>query len=325
MACHLHSISKPEITIGYKTMYKIKPHIFLPVLFTMAAAPALASPVLFNFDNNGSNTISASNLPLTGPSQGDGLNNTASSATISTYMTDVLHSDGYGLASVKVTGALATATYTGDGNVDGYTLGNSNYAGSVVSNGGTASYSTATHNHNPGTITDPANSTKDGYLINNNFGINGVTSNSFTITFSNFIVSEISFDFEIFPDIDCAAGSSCARQGPSNSDWPDMELLVNGNPVPLDFIAGAAPSGFAPQGVGQSGWIDLSSVPGGVTSLEFVDWPAEIGIDNLQVIDAPPPSTVPEPSTLPLFGLALGCLIIMRRRLTSWSVLPRKS
>ena len=64
-----------------------------------------------------------------------------------------------------------------------------------------------------------------------------------------------------------------------------------------------------PQGIGTSGTIDLA----GASFLDFVDWPATIAIDNLVIngcrdtrdIKCVPPLLVPEPSSLPLAGLAL--------------------
>jgi len=119
----------------------------------------------------------------------------------------------------------------------------------------------------------------------------------------------LSFDWEIFPDASCSP--TCNPLGPN---WPDIELLVDGNPVPIWMMLGTGNPD--PQGLGVSGTLNLS----GVHSLTFRDWPAEIGIDNLIINGCPPTAPrclsteVPEPSSLPLAGLALGILALLPRR-----------
>jgi hypothetical protein len=72
----------------------------------------------------------------------------------------------------------------------------------------------------------------------------------------------------------------------------------------------------APQLLTTSGEIDLGGIA--VTSIEFVDWLAAIGIDNLTLTEAPPTQhgtpPVPAPPALSLFVLGLGGLGDMRRR-----------
>jgi len=75
--------------------------------------------------------------------------------------------------------------------------------------------------------------------------------------------------------------------------------------------------GRDPQGLGTIVTaFDFTGVVGGVNKLTFVDWPAEIGIDNLTITGCAgrggcrlvPFNNVPEPSTLPLVALALATL-----------------
>lgn len=54
---------------------------------------------------------------------GNGLGATASAEVISTYMTASLHEAGYKNSSVDVSGAIGTASYTGEGHVWGDSLG----------------------------------------------------------------------------------------------------------------------------------------------------------------------------------------------------------
>jgi hypothetical protein len=160
----------------------------------------------------------------------------------------------------------------------------------------------------------------DTFIINDNFGVNGGTSNSFTLNFTNFTLSALSFDWEIFPDATCQKGTYCAGH-PGSSSCPDIELYVDGTLV-WSMLASTPPNGD-PQAVGLSNLIALARTGGHI--LTFVDWPAEVGIDNLRIAGcasitqqpprvsansvAPPlctpPLLVPEPSTLPLAALAL--------------------
>ena len=207
----------------------------------------------------------------------------ANSTSIHNYMTGVFGSN------VGVSGAKATKAYNGDGHVVGPTLGTSD---------GATSSSDATHNHaNP----------KDTFIIND-----GPGSNSFTLNFGTFSIFSLSFDWEIFPDNSCSP--HCA---PTSPNWPDIELLVDGNPaVVWSMVAPGDAHTLNPQAIGVSGLINLA----GAHTLTFMDWPAEIGIDNLVINGCPPTAPqclrqeTPEPPSLPLTALALGALFLVGRR-----------
>jgi len=248
-------------------------------LLSLLFASALLSPLAYAavvFDFNA--------VPLIGNAS-NGLGATASSSTIATYMTTALKTQsGVSTAAVGVVGALATKTYNGEGFVQGPTLG------------------------------------PDTFIINNNFGLKPKTTSGsdfsgtkydyFQLTFSNYLVSSISFDYEIFPDATCPAGSTCAKSNQTSSSWPDIEVWAgNGSltkywqklaPVPSN------PNTKAPQDIGTM----TLFFPSPVSVLKFVDWPAEIGIDNLKL------NTVPEPGSLSLLLLAAiaGLVTAQRRR-----------
>ena len=197
------------------------------------------------------------------------LANNASNAAVQTYMRTIV-------SGTNVTGSGASRTYTGDGHVIGPTLG-------------------------PDTF------------------IRNVGAPNFTFDFgATFHIYSISFDWEIFPDGTCFRGPgdsastrACADAGVSNANWPDFDLYVDGSATSsfsrIALATGVSPN--YPQAIGTSGTINLN----GAHFLNFVDWPATIAIDNL-VIDGcrdtadrkcTPPLLVPEPSSLPLAGLAL--------------------
>lgn len=203
----------------------------------------------------------------------------SSSAQIATYMSGVFGS------AVGVSGAKGAATYNGDGHVVGPTLGTSD---------GATSLSDTTHNH----------AGYDTFIINN-----GPTSDSFTLNFgAAYSITSISFDWEIFPDHTCSPTCS-----PTGGSWPDIELMVDGGSTVIWSQQGLSMTD--PQNIGIA-----SLLLGGVHSLTFVDWPAEIGIDNLVITGRCAPTApgctqheAPEPSSLPLAGLALAAFLVVRR------------
>ena len=253
----------------------------LAALVVAASTSSMAAPVVFNF-----NSVS---LGVSNPyNSSNGLGTSVGSTTaIGSYMSGVLGS------TVTVTGALATATYNGEGHVVGETLGTSD----------------AGVHH--GTMTPP-----DVFIINNNFAIGASASDRFSMTFANYSVTSLSFDWEIFPDNTCSKYTTCGSSyHPTYSNWPDIELFVNNNTSATWQALATFTSGRDPQGMGTA-TVDLSGISGGVTKLTFVDWPAEIGIDNLTITGCAgltgcrvvPFNNVPEPSTLPLVALALATL-----------------
>jgi hypothetical protein len=216
------------------------------------------------------------------------LANGAGNGSVQTYMDKVL---GAG-RSVVVAGSQASNSYNGDGHVVG--PGN----GSISLTLGTSNGTTQSLN------------TKDTFIDNVS------SSTEISMTFSGLKIYSVSFDYEIFPDGTCPTGKNCG------SNFPDFTFDANGalvfqtlavmpgNPgVPYTRSPASGSSGteLAPQYLGQSGtWI----FPNGVTKLEFMDWPATIGIDNLQIT-----TTTPEPATMTLIGVGMLGLGSLRRRL----------
>lgn len=254
-----------------------------------------AAPLLFDFNG----------VSLAG-SHGNGLGATGGNTAIRSYMNGVLSSNGFASSSVSVSGALATATYNGENHVKGPTLG--------TSDGGVA---------HPGS--------NDTFIINDNFNVygNGAAS-SFTLNFSNFTIFSLSFDWEIFPDATCPQGSWCANHPGQSANWPDIELYADGVLV-WSQLASTPSGGGDPQAIGLSGLLNFQ---GGVHTLTIMDWPAEVGIDNLRISgcanlsrDTPrggatpqsvapvcTPLQTPEPASLPLAALALGAAALSLRR-----------
>ncbi len=209
-------------------------------------------------------------------------------------------------SSGNPSGYVATdQTYNGDGHVVSNTSGKSLTLGD--SNGATSNSSVA-----PGST--------DTFLANTDDNKNQL-SQGIEITF-NTPVTLLGFDYEIFPDGTCPDlhSNDC---GSGQSNLPDLVFKVNGvtnttftGDAPCATVGvcqGQANSGkdgnsihspnsgsgteLAPQLIGT--WSGSIS---GVTKLDFLDWPATIGVDNIKIA-----SPTPEPTggVFMIGGLAL--------------------
>jgi hypothetical protein len=232
------------------------------------AASAHASSVVFTF-----NTLS--------PSAGD------NSAAVATYMDGLL-----GCANcVTVTGAATDQTYNGDGHVVG--PGN----GSTSLTLGTTDGATVSNSNSI------LNAGYDTFLSNtaNKNGTNQI-SQQIIMTFAPgwALNGNISFDYEIFPD---ASGTTLNPPDLTFNAWNGGSLLQT--KTFLGVVPGTGPIGSthspvsanetSPQLIGTYSTGPLTNV----TELDFIDWPATIGIDNLAV-------TTPEPR---FYGILLAGLL----------------
>lgn len=213
-----------------------------------------------------------------------------SNAAAQASMQSVLSAARIG-GTVTVTGALGLTDYDGDGHVVGAVDGR--------------------------TVTPYTLGTTDGGVAHAGFDAflaNRVENDRIVMTFS-FPIYAVAFDYQIFPDASGAAS--------------DFSFRADGNL--MLFMLGVAPAnsgGFlhspvsgpdaveqVPQYLGSAAF----TFPGGVTKLEFIDWPERIGIDNLKIDSGLTPAAVPEPSGVVVWlgcfaGLGVVGLWLRRRR-----------
>lgn len=196
---------------------------------------------------------------------------------------------------VTVTGAATDQTYNGDGHVVGPGNGSKSLTLGTT-DGATASNSNST-----------LNASYDTFISNtaNKDGTNQI-STQIIITFTHGFTlnGNISFDYEIFPD---ATGTTQNPPDLTFNAWDGVNLLktktflgVTPGTSPVGAThspaSGANGTESSPQLIGTYSTGPLSNI----TELDFIDWPATIGVDNLK-------STVPEPrgTSLLLGGLML--------------------
>jgi hypothetical protein len=223
------------------------------------------------------------------------------------------------LTSGSSVGAVADQTYNGDGHVTGPGTGSKSLT-LGTSNGATASNTTST-----------LDGSYDTFIANTSDSSSQI-SQQITIQFKNITgLSVNSFDYEVFPDGTCtsltSSGCGGAASGGHYPNQPDLEFEAGNNMNGSDSLvttfwgatpgttgsathspnSGSSSSEKAPQAIGA--WTgDLT----GVSELDFVDWPATIGIDNLNV-SFTTPSPVPEPTGMILLGTAVGALLLRNR------------
>jgi hypothetical protein len=263
--------------------------------FLAVAAVASASSVTFNFS---------------------GLAENATTTQIQNYMDAALTAAGCTGCTVTVTGAFADTSWNGDGHVTGPGSGGTSLTLGTMSGVPSGSNSTST-------VVTPAKT----FLATTADGDAG-TDTQITMKFSGFTINgSASFDYEIFPNFSCTAlnATNCGGSavGGIYPNQPDFVFDTNGStnifttygvtPGTTNGNAthspnsGSGSSELAPQFIGN--WSGSLS---GVSQLDFIDWPATIGVDGLSV-SWNTSSPVPDPSSVLLFGTVVAGIALRKK------------
>jgi hypothetical protein len=305
-----------------------KPRLLALGLFLSGSA--YATSVNFSFDTQ---TIGITTI--------GGLSAGATAAQIQGYMNAVLSAAGCSTCSVTVLvsgtpgnagsiGAVADQKYTGENHVVGPV------SGGVLDPVTLGTTNGATSNSPPSSAFN-APGTYDTFIANTNDN-SGQVSRQITLQFAGFAGKTLtinSFDYEIFP---CAPGNGGCTSPPGFT-FEAGNGSLGSDPTVSSFGVSGTQNGVTPSSSNAGGdgtsikscggavapacsvgtetnaqyigtWAPTTGITG-VSELDFVDWPATIGIDNLNVSFSTP---VPEPASIVLLGTLVVLLTKKLRR-----------
>ena len=198
-----------------------------------------------------------------------------------------------------------------------------NGGGSVALSGGglsagstivTNSYDGEGHVYGPGGVAVTLGTTDHGVGhggANDNF-LYTFTGTSIIMQFSGLVpILGVNFDFEIFPNNECANVNTCG-----GAAVPDFTFKVNGVTVPGGHVLASNPAAGSrsplsnpetnPQ-LPPTFFSYAFGAPMTSFTLEFDDWPATIGVDNVTLVHSP------EPGSMILLGTGLAGVLARRR------------
>ena len=264
--------------------------------FLLAASlPASAGSVSFDF-----NALAQ---------QSGGTNGVANTAAIQSYMNGVLGLQG---SVVVGPGAIADRSYDGEGYVVGATTSVAAAKYQAVTLGTSDGAATSARTTSGGVSCNAGGCTgnTDTFIRNDSFG--SPAGNAWSFTFAGWVtITSVSFDYEIFPEAGNAPDFTFSTNLGTVAGWPKLGLVPgSGGAASPNTVSFNSTAELNKQLIGTGTW----ATPGvGVNQLNFIDWPATIGIDNLTV-NFTTTNTVPEPSTMLLLGSGLVAFYARRKK-----------
>jgi hypothetical protein len=229
--------------------------------------------------------------------------NTANT-TITNFAQNIVNTNLPG-ATIKITGAAASNSYTADGHVV-------NGPSTWVPNGNT-SYTLANE------LGQKNGATYNGTFLMTSLPFSSSGSTAITIDLTGIYAQSISFYYEIFPDISCPSYNNC---GTNHANLPDLSVNINGNATPIWSASGLTPIApyknspdGSPEAAPQLIGFESIVLNQNVTQITFNDWPAAIAINNLLITTNK--RKAPEPGSLAVLMSGLVGLAVLRRRRVS--------
>jgi hypothetical protein len=281
------------------------------LLVASIGTPVFATSFTFNFN---ALTYSASNTA-------------DESSSIQSVLTSQLQAAGCTGCTVKVLngnsgtgnsmGAVVDRTYNGEGYAVGPTNGTSVISETLGDTPANANFSNGNSSYGYSTVSGGYN---NSFLSNTTDNGSNQISNQITLQFTGLTITAASFNYEIFPSNLNQGTPDFIFQAGTNTNGVDSQIFQTFG------VAPGSGNGTNTHSPNSHSWGTETNVQyisswsgalSNVTELDFVDWPATIGVDNLSITynngGGGNGGSVPEPMSVVLLGTLVGGLLLKKK------------